>query len=118
MMDNESLSEYVCPFMSSWQGLKHCSHSCRFYDSEKDDCINIQYIPLEHALSLLEIAQNGLRFFRDSGYFIRCPPGALTCSEITGYSFPRMGHRPAETRYRTAQKRDWGCGCLRGGLCQ
>ena len=44
MMDNESVSEYVCPFMSSWQGLKHCSHSCRFYDSEKDDCIICKYM--------------------------------------------------------------------------
>ncbi len=44
MNDKEAFSEYVCPFMSSWQGIKHCSYSCRFYDSEKDDCIICKYM--------------------------------------------------------------------------
>lgn len=44
MVDNESVCEYICPFMSSWQGIKHCSQSCRFYISDLDGCVICNYM--------------------------------------------------------------------------
>ena len=44
MEDREAFSEFICPFMSSWQGIKHCSYHCRFYNSEERLCIICAYM--------------------------------------------------------------------------
>lgn len=39
MDDKVSFSEYICPLMSKWDGIKHCSYKCRFYDNESRECL-------------------------------------------------------------------------------
>lgn len=44
MLDRVAFSDFICPFMSSWNGTKHCSYKCRFHDIETEDCILSIYI--------------------------------------------------------------------------
>lgn len=44
MNDDSAYSKYMCPFMSSWDGMKHCSHLCRFYISGLDECVICNYM--------------------------------------------------------------------------
>lgn len=44
MDDTEAFSNYICPLMSSFEGIKHCSYHCIFYNSENKNCVINQYI--------------------------------------------------------------------------